>query len=110
MRLGTQSDLEHFPLLFYACRYWFEHLRLAEEEQKRLAPFVIKFLTSWEVHHNALKIYNPLFPENLSPCKIHTLASPLGWAAALGLEYLAEQLLGEDSKSIDAIQDIRCFT
>jgi ankyrin repeat protein len=110
MRSNTTSDLEYFPLLFYACRYWFEHVRLAGEEQERLVSLVIKLLTSWEVYLSALRIYNPLYPEKPFPCKIHTLASTLGWAAALGLEFLVKQLLQENISEINAIQDIRYFT
>lgn len=110
MRSNTTSDLEYFPLLFYACRYWFEHVRLAGEEQERLVSLVIKLLTSWEVYYSALRIYNPLYPTKTFPCKIHTLASTLGWAAALGLEFLVKQLLQENVSEIDAIQDIWYFT
>jgi ankyrin repeat protein len=108
MRLDTQNDLENFPLLFYACRYWFEHLKLAtEEEQERLAPLIIGFLTCWNVYSNALRIYNPVHPEDPFPCIIHTLASSLGWAATLGMEVLVKRLLKENSTEIDTIQDIQ---
>lgn len=110
MKLGIGNDLKYFPLLFYACRHWFEHLRLAtEEEQERLAPLVMKFLlTSWNVYYNALRVYNPLLPMRSFPCSVHTLASPLGWAATLGMESLVKRLLNENSTEIDAIQDIEC--
>ncbi|QKX58590.1 uncharacterized protein TRUGW13939_05715 [Talaromyces rugulosus] len=105
-KLNTRSDFKYFPLLLYACQHWFHHLKLAaEEEQERLAPLVMGFLTSGGVYSYALTIYNPLYPVGPFPCKIYTLASPFGWAAVLGLEFLVKRLLKESQIEIDAIHD-----
>ncbi|KAL5362934.1 hypothetical protein BJX96DRAFT_154892 [Aspergillus floccosus] len=108
-RTDTRTDLERFPLLEYACRYWFEHMILAgEQEQTRLASLAFTLLQSGEKWKYATLVYNHMRPNLPFSCAHRrlTLRSALGWAAALGLESVVYLLLSQSLSDLDVIQDI----
>lgn len=106
-KTGTTRDLKLFPLLYYACRFWFEHARLAGESGGPLTPYIIQLLQSLPVWEDCLLVYNLYIPDNPFNCKvIRTFASALGWAAVLGLDLVAEFLLENKKEDINAYQDI----
>ncbi|OJJ65842.1 hypothetical protein ASPBRDRAFT_139328 [Aspergillus brasiliensis CBS 101740] len=115
-RTGSRTDLEQFPLLEYACRYWFEHMILAGgEEQMSLASLASTLLQSGEKWKYVTLIYNHMIPDVPFSCAARqlTLRTPLGWAAALGLESVVHLLALQRPADLHMIQDIRfdpkCF-
>ncbi|GKZ97057.1 hypothetical protein AnigIFM59636_011807 [Aspergillus niger] len=115
-RTGSRTDLEQFPLLEYACRYWFEHMILAgDEEQMSLASLASTLLQSGEKWKYVTLIYNHMIPNVPFSCAARqlTLRTPLGWAAALGLESVVHLLALQRPADLHMIQDIRfdpkCF-
>lgn len=109
-RSGTRKDLEQFPLLEYACRYWFEHMIAAgEQEQPRLVSLASTLLQSGEVWRYVTLIYNHMIPDVPFSCthRRWTLRTPLGWAAALGLESVVSLLLPQRPGDLHVIQDIK---
>ncbi|KAJ5247888.1 ankyrin repeat-containing domain protein [Penicillium chermesinum] len=104
----TWTDLEQFPSLEYACRYWFKHLTSAgKKDETKLAPLASTLLHSGEEWEYTLLIYNHLDPNppfEYSRRRRH-LRSPLGWACVLGLESVVKLLLSEKS-DLNLIQDI----
>ncbi|RDH35932.1 ankyrin repeat-containing domain protein [Aspergillus welwitschiae] len=109
-RTGTRKDLEQFPLLEYACRYWFEHMISAgKQEQTELDSLASNLLQSGEKWTYVTLIYNHMIPDIPFSCahRRWTLRTPLGWAAALGLESVVRLLLSQRQSDLDAIQDIK---
>ncbi|KAJ5770979.1 uncharacterized protein N7511_003030 [Penicillium nucicola] len=106
----TLTDLDHFPLLEYACRYWFEHMKLAgTKDQMRLASLASELLKSGEKWQYTTMVYNHMMPDTPFSCA-HlrwTLLSPLGWATVLGLESVVHLLLSQRSGDLHLIQDIK---
>lgn len=105
----TEKDLDVFPLLGYACRYWFEHVRNAKE-QPRLADQALKLLRSEQFKNYALMVFNPISPGEQFSCGNFTLASPLDWAVVLGLESVVDLLLQSGKEDINKIQSSIFFT
>jgi ankyrin repeat domain-containing protein 50 len=107
-KTGTALDLKLFPLLYYACRFWFEHARLAGASGKVLTSLIINLLQSSTVWEDCLIVCNPQGSRNKNPFSskvIRRLASPLGWAAVLGLDLVVEELLKNYDRNIDEYQD-----
>jgi ankyrin repeat protein len=102
-----EQELQQFPLLRYACRYWSDHFNLADAEgQVRLTPAVIKLLRSKEYQTEILTIFNPISRSNDFFDAHWALLHPLGWSAALGLTLVAEMLLRESKDHINSEQDV----
>ncbi|KAH8691230.1 ankyrin repeat-containing domain protein [Talaromyces proteolyticus] len=106
-KTGTKEDLNSFPLLYYACRFWFEHVKLAAEHGSTLTSKVIQLLQTLTVLEDCLVVYNPHQPTTspFSKIVIQRLASPLGWAAVLGLDLVAKELLESYGGEMDEYQD-----
>lgn len=109
-RTWTLTDLDHFPLLEYTCRYWFEHMKLAgTKDQMRLASLASELLKSGEKWQYITMVYNHMMPDTPFSCT-HlrwTLLAPLGWATVLGLESVVHLLLSQRSGDLHLIQDIK---
>lgn len=106
-KYSTKQDLKSFPVLWYACRFWFEHVRLAGESGGLLTPHIIQLLQSLPVWTDCLLVYNPYITDcNPFTRRVKTkFASALGWAAVLGLDLVAECLLAHKTEDINADQD-----
>lgn len=109
MKTCTKRDLENFPLLYYACRFWFEHFKLARRHHEKLDPIAIKLLHSGTTWDDCLVVYDPYCsfyqsPFNRSRTKISKLSSALCWASTLGLDSVVEHLL--DEENIDACHEV----
>jgi ankyrin repeat protein len=110
MKTCTKRDLENFPLLYYACRFWFEHFKLARRHHEKLDPIAIKLLHSGTTWDDCLVIYDPYYsmyqsPFNRSRSKISNLSSALCWASILGLDSVVEHLL-DKGENIDACHEV----
>jgi ankyrin repeat protein len=105
MKTCTKRDLENFPLLYYACRFWFEHFKLARRHHEKLDPIAIKLLHSGTTWDDCLVVYDPHYsfyqsPFNRYRTKISKLSSALCWASVLDLDLVAEHLL-DKGENID---------
>ena len=90
----SPKDLECFPLLQYACQFWYTHAKsLPVESQKSLNPIIFRLflsdttLVTWlRVHRPDDSIYKPFGVSN-------DIWSPLYYASDIGLEAIVQILL-----------------
>lgn len=91
----SQSILAEFPLIAYAARYWFDHLRLVEEAEGIALPLDLdQLLREENVFLNSIRFSDP--DKHGDPCMLkekYMLASPLYYASAFGLIQWATLLI-----------------
>ncbi|KAL2047254.1 hypothetical protein N7G274_001273 [Stereocaulon virgatum] len=102
----TRADLELFPLLHYACQYWYRHKTISNQEgvsssDGSVNKALLKIFVSSSTDHTWLQVHRP-DDEYERPFHGHSIY-PLYFAAWWGLEDIVERLLdkGVDVNSTD---------
>lgn len=95
---SCRADLENFPLMLYACQFWYSHARASYfSRETRLSSLILKIFSSKPAFTSWLRIHRPddtkLPPFELSEC----FSSPLYYASFLGLSDAMYHLLNADA-------------
>lgn len=97
----SEKDLETFPLLKYACQFWYIHTNAIPSEIQKPTDTILRLflsdtaLVSWLRVHVTDGWNNPLFKE------LFDIATPLYYASTIGLETVVPLLL-EKGADVDA--------
>lgn len=97
----SMEDLETFPLLKYACEFWYIHTNAIPSDIQKPTDSILRLflsdtaLVSWLSVHVPDGSYNPRFKE------LTDIATPLYYASTFGLETVVPLLL-EKGADVDA--------
>jgi ankyrin repeat protein len=93
-KASSSSDLESFPLLRYACQFWYTHVKsIPMESQESINPIIFRLYLSNTALAAWLQVHRPDIP-NGEPFKFPKNAgSPLYYASDTGLEAVVRLLL-----------------
>lgn len=106
-KTASEEDLRYFPLLYYACEFWYVHLQgIPIESQKPLRSLLAKLFDSESELASWLRIHRPdrwwLPPFNDGNKDV----SPLYHASSIGLVYIVQRLLDEGADVNTAAEDL----
>jgi ankyrin repeat domain-containing protein 50 len=90
----SPKDLEIFPILQYACEFWYIHRNLISvESQKAMDPIIFKLFLSDAALLSWLRVHRPDKPWK-KPFEIpNDISSPLCHASGIGLEAVVRLLI-----------------
>jgi ankyrin repeat protein len=98
LKSNSRADLDAFPLLYYAARYWYIHTNLLQdEEQKLLTPLVLELLlppcalSGWLQVHGPQAAHIQAFTK--SDFEEVTTLPVLYYASDMGLFHVVQDLL-----------------
>lgn len=89
----SKKDLETFPLLKYACRYWYIHTREIPSEIQKPTDSILRLLLSDTALVSWLRVHAPDGGKNFLFKDLIDIATPLYYASAVGLETVVPLLL-----------------
>jgi ankyrin repeat protein len=92
---NSDEDLEDFPLLEYACRFWHTHARASQHKMKlSFCDLVFKLFVSDSWLSTWLRVYHPEKPWFCPFSKwVYGFGSPLYYASYLGLYCVLTKLI-----------------
>ena len=90
----SREDLKSFPLLQYACQFWYTHVKsIPVESQKSINPIIFKLFLSDTTLVTWLRVYRPDDSTYKSFGFSNNIGSPLYYASDIGLEAVVQMLL-----------------
>jgi ankyrin repeat protein len=90
----STKDLEYFPLLQYACQFWYTHARsISTESQENMDPVILRFFLSDTALFSWLRVYRPDQPWGKPFQMQNDIGPPLYYASDIGLEVVVRFLL-----------------
>jgi ankyrin repeat domain-containing protein 50 len=90
----SPEDLKSFPLLQYACRFWYTHAKsIPVESQKSINPIIFKLFLSDTTLVTWLRVHRPDDSTYKSFGISKDIGSPLYYASDIGLEAVVQMLL-----------------
>ena len=89
----SRKDLETFPLLEYACLYWYIHAKEIPSEIQKPTDSILRLLLSDTALVSWLRVHAPDSGENFLFKDPIDIATPLYYASAIGLETVVPLLL-----------------
>jgi ankyrin repeat protein len=103
---GSEKDLTHFPLLRYACRFWYSHFKsIPKEYQMPIDALVLRFFLSSTALQSCLPVHRP-DKDWLGPFvdMAREIYPPLYHASDIGLTSIVKSLL-DTGASVSAKAD-----
>jgi hypothetical protein len=98
----TSEDLVSFPLLQYACQFWYVHVKsIPLGDQDPINAIICRLFTSVSALSTWLQIHRPDIPTSKPFETVNGIAQPLYFASDIGLETVV-QLLLRKGEEVDA--------
>jgi hypothetical protein len=98
----SSDDLERFPLLQYACQFWYIHAKsIPVQSRKSIDPVSCRLFLSNTAFLAWLQVHRPNFPHERPFSSRANICLPLYYASDIGLEAVVQQLL-EHHADVDA--------
>ena len=97
----SEKDLETFPLLEYACQYWYIHTKEIPSEIQKPTDSILRLFLSDTALVSWLRVHEPDSEDYFLFKDLIDIATPLYYASAVGLETVVPLLL-EKGADVDA--------
>ena len=97
----SKKDLETFPLLKYACQFWYVHTNAIPSEIQKPTDSILRLLLSDTALVSWLRVHVPDSGDNFLFEDLIDIATPLYYASTVGLETVVPLLL-EKGANVDA--------
>lgn len=97
----SKKDLETFPLLKYACQFWYIHTNAIPSEIQKPTDSILRLFLSDTALVSWLRVHVPDSRDNFLFEDLIDIATPLYYASTMGLETVVPLLL-EKGADVDA--------
>lgn len=97
----SEKDLETFPLLKYACQFWYIHTNAIPSEIQKPTDSILRLFLSDTALVSWLRVHVPDSEDNFRFKELIDIATPLHYASTVGLETVVPLLL-EKGADVDA--------
>lgn len=97
----SKKDLETFPLLEYACQFWYIHTNAIPSEMQQPTDSILRLFLSDTALVSWLRVHEPDSGCNFLFKDLIHISTPLSYASTVGLETVVTRLL-EKGADVDA--------